>query len=87
MDRDAKDAIKQEFQLHDSDSGSSDIQIALLSKRIEDLTGHLKSHRKDHSSRHGLIKMVSQRRKLLDYLKCKDEARYKGLIKRLKLRH
>jgi|TARA_B100000809_G_scaffold15979_1_gene14332 small subunit ribosomal protein S15 len=87
MDRDAKDAIKQEFQLHDSDSGSSDIQIALLSKRIEDLTGHLKSHRKDHSSRHGLIKMVSQRRKLLDYLKRKDEARYKGLIKRLKLRH
>jgi len=87
MDRDAKDAIRQEFQLHDSDSGSSDIQIALLSKRIEDLTGHLKSHRKDHSSRHGLIKMVSQRRKLLDYLKRKDEARYKGLIKRLKLRH
>lgn len=87
MDRDSKDAIKKEFQLHDSDSGSSAIQIALLSKRIEDLTGHLKSHRKDHSSRHGLIKMVSQRRKLLDYLKSKDEASYKGLIKRLKLRH
>ena len=87
MDQDTKSAIKKEYQLHDDDSGSSDVQVALLTKRIEDLTQHLKTHAKDHSSRHGLIKMVSTRRRLLDYIKGKDEERYNTLIKRLHLRH
>lgn len=78
--------IKQKFQLHEGDTGSSDVQVALLTKRIESLTQHLQKHRKDHSSRYGLIKMVSARRRLLDYLKEKDEARYQGLIKELKIR-
>jgi small subunit ribosomal protein S15 len=81
-----KDKIKQEFQSHETDSGSSEVQIALLSKRIEELTEHLKEHKKDHSSRYGLIKMVSARRKLLDYLKKKDATRYKSILKSLNLR-
>jgi len=81
-----KKAIQEEFQLHPSDTGSSDVQVAVLSKRIEALTEHLKAHRKDHSSRYGLIKMVNARRRLLDYLKKKDEERYQELIKALKIR-
>lgn len=81
-----KQAIKEQFQRHSSDSGSSDVQVALLTKRIEQLTEHLKQHRKDHSSRYGLIKMVSARRRLLNYLKKTDEARYKELIKQLSIR-
>jgi small subunit ribosomal protein S15 len=86
METVAKAAIKKEYQTHDADTGSVDVQVALLSQRIKDLTGHLKTHKKDHSSRRGLIAMVSQRRKLLDYLRSKDEGRYQGLIKRLGLR-
>lgn len=86
MENVAKAAIKKEYQTHGSDTGSVDVQVALLSQRIKDLTGHLQSHSKDHSSRRGLIAMVSQRRKLLDYLRSKDEARYQGLIQRLGLR-
>lgn len=81
-----KEAIQKDYQLHEGDTGSSDVQVALLTKRIELLTEHLKTHRKDHSSRFGLIKMVSARRRLLDYLKKKDEARYKQLIKKLNIR-
>jgi len=81
-----KQAIQAEFQRHEGDTGSSDVQVAVLSKRIEQLTEHLKTHRKDHSSRYGLIKMVSQRRRLLDYLKQKDEKRYRALIEKLKIR-
>lgn len=81
-----KKAIQKEYQLHEGDTGSSDVQIALLTKRIEKLTGHLKSNEKDHSSRYGLIKMVNARRRLLDYLKKTDEKRYKELIKKLELR-
>ena len=81
-----KKEIKKEFQLHEGDTGSSDVQIALLSKRIDSLTEHLKGHIKDHSSRYGLIKMVSARRRLLDYLKKKDSKRYQELIKKLKIR-
>jgi len=81
-----KEEIKKEFQLHDKDTGSSDVQVALLSKRIEELTEHLKTHKKDHSSRYGLIRMVNTRRTLLDYLKEKDAERYKKLIKKLNLR-
>lgn len=81
-----KKAIQEKFQRHDGDTGSSDVQVALLSKRIEALTEHLKAHRKDHSSRFGLIKMVNRRRRLLDYLKQKDTERYQQLIKELNIR-
>ncbi len=87
MDRQLKDEVKQQYRRHDTDSGSSEVQIALLSKRIEGLTDHLKSNRKDHSSRYGLIKMVSARRKLLNYIRRKDEQRYRDIVQRLKLRH
>lgn len=86
MDSATKAKIKKEFQLHEKDSGSSDVQVALLTRRIEELSEHLKTHKKDHSSRYGLIKMVSARRRLLDYVRRKNEAQYKDLIKRLKLR-
>jgi small subunit ribosomal protein S15 len=86
MDRTAKESVRKEYQLHERDSGSSEVQIALLSSRISELTEHLKTHKKDHSSRRGLIMMVSQRRKLLDYLKRKDSDRYQEIIKRLGLR-
>ena len=81
-----KKEIQKKFQLHEGDTGSSDVQAALLSRRIEKLTEHLKAHRKDHSSRFGLIKMVSARRRLLDYLKQRDKERYQKLIKKLKIR-
>jgi small subunit ribosomal protein S15 len=81
-----KTSIQEQYQLHERDTGSSDVQVAVLTKRIELLTEHLKTNKKDHSSRHGLIKMVSQRRRLLDYLKSKDEDRYKSLIKELGVR-
>lgn len=81
-----KKAVQEEFQLHKNDTGSSDVQIAVLSSQIEKLTEHLKMHHKDHSSRFGLIKMVSARRRLLDYLKRKDKERYQKLIKKLKIR-
>jgi small subunit ribosomal protein S15 len=81
-----KKAIQAEFRRHEGDTGSSDVQIALLSRRIERLSEHLKTHRKDHSSRYGLIKMVSARRRLLDYLKQNDEERYQAIIKKLNIR-
>lgn len=81
-----KKAIQQQFQRHEGDTGSSEVQVALLTKRIEMLTEHLKSHKKDHSSRYGLIKMVSARRRLLDYLKKSNEDGYQKLIKELHIR-
>ena len=81
-----KKSVRQKYKRHENDTGSSDVQIALLTSRIEALTEHLKVHNKDKSSRYGLIKMVSARRRLLDYLKQKDEARYQTLIKELKIR-
>ncbi len=86
MDKAQKATIKQDYQLHNTDTGSSEVQVALVTKRIESLTEHLKTHRKDHSSRYGLIKMVSARRRLLNYLKSRDDARYQALIKRLNIR-
>ena len=74
------------FQAHESDTGSPEVQVALLSARIEYLTGHFKIHKKDHHSRRGLLKLVGQRRRLLDYLKKKDIERYREIIKRLGLR-
>jgi small subunit ribosomal protein S15 len=76
----------KEFQLHDKDTGSADVQVALLTHRIEHLTEHLKTNRKDHSSRRGLLKMVAQRRSLLDYLSRTKSDRYKELIDKLNLR-
>ncbi|NLB60394.1 MAG: 30S ribosomal protein S15 [Lentisphaerae bacterium] len=81
-----KSVIKKEYHRHAQDSGSADVQVALLSHRIERLTEHLKANNKDHSSRYGLIKMVSARRKLLDYLQRTDKQRYQDIIERLKLR-
>ena len=81
-----KQEVIEKYRLHDKDTGSPEVQVALLSERINHLTGHLKSHKKDHHSRRGLLRMVNQRRKLLDYLKRNDLARYQELISRLGLR-
>ena len=81
-----KSKLIQEFQVHGSDTGSAPVQIALLTERINLLTEHFKSHRKDHHSRRGLLKLVSQRRKLLEYLKSSDRPEYKKVIDRLSLR-
>ena len=81
-----KTAIMQEFATHEGDTGSPEVQIAVLTKRINDLTEHLKVHKKDHHSRRGLLKMVGQRRNLLAYLKENDLERYRNLIARLGLR-
>jgi small subunit ribosomal protein S15 len=77
----------KEFQLHEKDTGSADVQVAILTRRISQLTEHLKSHAKDHSSRRGLLKMVATRRSLLDYLSRSKNDRYKNVIEKLKLRH
>ena len=74
------------FQLHQKDTGSADVQIALLTERINSLTEHLQKFKKDHSSRRGLLMMVSQRRRLLDYLHTTDASRYTTITKKLKLR-
>jgi len=76
----------QDFQMHANDTGSADVQIALLTQRINQLTEHLKSNAKDHASRRGLLKMVATRRKLLDYLKRTAAERYKTLLEKLNLR-
>ena len=76
----------KEFQLHEKDTGSADVQVALLTQRIAQLTEHLKSHAKDHSSRRGLLKMVATRRSLLDYLSRSKNDRYKSVIEKLHLR-
>ena len=76
----------QSFKTHDSDTGSPEVQIALLTRRVEHLTEHFKAHKKDHHSRQGLLKMVGKRRRLLDYLKRKDFERYQTIISRLGIR-
>jgi len=86
IDSSVKAEIKQEYQQHEKDTGSVEVQVALLTKRISDLTGHLQTHKGDHNSRRGLILMVSKRRRLLDYLRDSDLARYQKLIGRLGLR-
>ncbi|HMP75603.1 MAG TPA: 30S ribosomal protein S15 [Kiritimatiellia bacterium] len=78
--------IKQEYQLHAKDTGSVEVQVAILSQRIKELTEHLQKHVKDHSSRRGLIGLVGQRRRLLDYLNDRNQPRYQQLIGRLGLR-
>ncbi len=81
-----KSNIIEEYRLDESDTGSPEVQVALLSARISELTGHFKDHKKDHHSRQGLLRMVNKRRKLLDYLKDRDSDRYRALISRLGLR-
>ena len=76
-----------DFKLHEKDTGSADVQIALLTQRINHLTEHLQTNVKDHSSRRGLLMMVGQRRRLLDYLQSTDLSRYQSVTKKLKLRH
>jgi small subunit ribosomal protein S15 len=81
-----KTALIKDFARGTDDTGSPEVQVAILTERITNLTGHFKSHTKDNHSRRGLLKLVSQRRSLLDYLKRKDEARYRALIERLGIR-
>jgi small subunit ribosomal protein S15 len=78
--------VIEQFRLHKTDTGSPEVQVALLSKRIDYLTEHFKIHVKDHHSRRGLLKLVGQRRRLLDYLKSRDFERYQSLIQRLGIR-
>ncbi|NLC26467.1 MAG: 30S ribosomal protein S15 [Fastidiosipila sp.] len=86
MDKETKQRIIDEYATGFGDTGSPEVQIALLTTRISELTEHLKLHKEDHHSRHGLIKMVGKRRSLLDYLMEKDIERYRSLISRLNLR-
>ena len=81
-----KQEVIGSYRRDDKDTGSPEVQVAVLTERIKELTVHLKQHKADHASRRGLLKMVAQRRKLLDYTRSKDEARYQDLIKRLGLR-
>lgn len=81
-----KTSVISDFKVHDSDTGSPEVQIALLTQRVNHLTEHLRTHRKDFHSRRGLIAMTSRRRKLLDYVKRHDLEKYKELLERLKLR-
>ena len=81
-----KQALIKEFATNDNDTGSPDVQVAILSERIGNLTEHLKTHKKDNHSRRGLLRMVGQRRRLLDYVKRKEVKRYEELIRRLGLR-
>lgn len=86
FDKAAKSEIISKYKKHDGDSGSPEVQIALLSQRISHLTEHFKIHKKDHHSRRGLLKMVGQRKRLLNYLKAKDIEGYRALIKELGIR-
>ncbi|GAB7024170.1 30S ribosomal protein S15 [Salidesulfovibrio brasiliensis] len=86
MDAQAKQAIIDEYKTHEGDTGSPEVQVALLTQRITYLTEHFKTHKKDYHSRTGLLKLVGQRRKLLKYLQNKDIERYRNLIARLGLR-
>lgn len=86
LQKDEKKKVIEKFRLHDLDSGSPEVQIALLTERINTLTGHFKVHKKDFASRRGLLKMVGRRRKLLDYLKKNRLEKYRGLLKELNIR-
>lgn len=84
--RDKKDQIIKKFKLHDNDTGSPEVQIALLTEEINQLAGHLKSHKKDFSSRRGLLRKIGQRRRLLRYLEKENEGSYAKLVEKLKLK-
>ena len=85
-EKETKEKLVGDYRTHDADTGSSQVQIALLTQRINELTEHFKVHKKDNNSRRGLLKMVSRRRKLLDYLKRRDIEQYHQIIERLGLR-
>jgi len=84
--KEIKQKVVDDFKKHDSDTGSSEVQIALLSERINSLTEHFKQHKKDHHSRRGLLMLINKRRKLLSYLRSTDDEKYKETIKKLGLR-
>lgn len=84
--KETKEQIIRDYRAHESDTGSTDVQVALLTQRINELTEHFKKHVKDHHGRRGLLKLVGQRRRLLDYLKGQDADRYRQLIDRLGIR-
>ena len=86
LSKDRKTELIGSYKTHDADTGSPEVQVAILSERINYLTEHFKSHAKDHHSRRGLLMLVGRRRRLLDYLKAKDAQRYADLIKRLNIR-
>ena len=86
MTKEEKQAIIKEYAVHEGDTGSAQVQVAVLTKRINDLTEHLKTHKKDHNSRRGLLKMVGHRRNLLNYLAKKDIERYRAVVAKLGLR-
>ncbi len=86
LTKEQKETIIKDYQMNEKDTGSTEVQIALLTKRINDLTEHFKVHNKDHNSRRGLLKLVGQRRKLLKYLKRTDLNGYRALLERLNLR-
>jgi small subunit ribosomal protein S15 len=86
LEKEQKQTIINNFKIHDYDTGSPEVQIAILSERINYLTEHFRHHKKDHHSRRGLLKLVGQRRKLLDYLKSSDKERYVKILERLGLR-
>jgi len=87
MDKEQKQAVITEFERTDGDVGSTEVQVGILTARIQEVTEHLKVHRKDHSSRRGLVAMVNQRRKLLNYMKRKDLQKYLVVVDKLSLRH
>ena len=86
MTKEQKQRIIQDYRIHESDTGSPEVQVAILTQRINELTEHLRAHKKDHHSRRGLLKMVGQRRRLLNYLKDNDIGRYRAVVERLGLR-
>jgi len=86
LSKDAKREIINDFRIHESDTGSPEVQVAILTRRIDELTEHLRAHKKDHHSRRGLLKMVGQRRRLLNYLRDNDIERYRAVVERLGLR-
>ncbi|HEY9902722.1 MAG TPA: 30S ribosomal protein S15 [Candidatus Sericytochromatia bacterium] len=86
LTQDRKQEIIEGYQVHETDTGSVDVQIAMLTERINRLSAHLKTNKKDHSSRRGLLKMIGQRKRLLSYLRSEDAARYQALIQRLGIR-
>lgn len=86
MQKELKQEIIQKYKLHENDTGSPEVQVAILTERINHLTDHLKAHKKDHHSRRGLLKMVGQRRGLLSYLQDNDIERYRAIVEKLNLR-
>jgi len=86
LEKTQKKTVIEKFKTHEKDTGSTQVQVAILTERINSLTGHFKAHKKDHHSRQGLLKLVNKRRRLLEYLKKEDKTEYENIIKKLDLR-